>query len=331
MNVEAALIGPTGRTTLTSSVVTLGRAASNSLVVQDVKASSHHAEIRPEGQGYIIVDLGSTNGTFVNEQKIAPNTPQMLNANDSIRIGDTRFTYEAPLSTQAATVFDNALPPQNGNPSYLPTMAAPPPMYSSAPDQNQNANYLPTMAAPSPYTDYQSTPLPPPPGPAQDYPPYTAAPSYYSSYQQPAPAPSAPSTRERGRKNSRFRLYAIGAGIALLLIAGVIVAVAVSNASSPTKTLTDFCTDYKAGNFSAAYDLFSSNLQGQISRAQFVSSQTQASNQVGGVIGCTVSNVAESDPSATGIVTFTATNGQTFVNHDKLVDQNGTWKIDNVT
>lgn len=336
---EAALIGPNGRTTLNISVVTIGRAASNTLVVQDVKASSRHAEIRPEGQGYSIVDLGSTNGTFVNEQRLAPNTPQPLNANDSIRIGDTRFTYEAPLATQAATVFDNAMPPQNNNPGYLPTMAAPPymsqeqqaapPVYPPAYNPNQNANYLPTMAAPSPYTDYQDSQLPPPPGPAPVYPPYNSAPSYYPPYEQRPAKPAANSALAKFRNNPRFRLYAIGAGIALVLII-VIVAVAVRNTSSPTQTLTAYCNAYKAGDYSSAYDLFSTNLQGQISRAQFVNSQTQAANQVGGITGCTITNVVESDPSATGTIIFTDAIGQTFQNHDKLVDQNGTWKIDSV-
>lgn len=286
--------------------MTLGRAASNALVVQDVKASSRHAEIRPEGQGYSIVDLGSTNGTFVNEQRLAPNTPQTLNANDSIRIGDTHFSYEAPLATQAATVFDNAMPPQNNNPAYLRT-----------------------MATPSPYTDYQASQIPPPPGPAPAYPPYNSAPSYYPPYEQPPAKPTANSALAKFRSNPRFRLYTIDAGIALLLVI-IIVAVAVRNTSSPTQTLTAYCNDYKAGDYSSAYDLFTTNLQGQISRAQFVNSQTQAANQVGGITGCTVTNVVESDPSATGTIIFTVAIGQTFQNRDKLVNQNGTWKIDSV-
>ncbi len=144
---EAALIGPTGRIALSSSVLTIGRVAGNALVVQDAKASSRHAEIRPEGQGYSIVDLGSTNGTFVNEQRIAANTPQMLNASDSIRIGDTRFTFEALVATQSATVFDNPAPQQN-NPAYLPTVAAAPPPYMPPPPAQQAPPAVPPPAYP---------------------------------------------------------------------------------------------------------------------------------------------------------------------------------------
>ena len=87
----------------------VGRAPDNQLVVNDIKVSSHHAQIRPDGDGYVIVDLGSSNGTFVNEQRLVPNQSHILSSNDRIRIGDTTFVFEgnAP-STQSegeATVY----------------------------------------------------------------------------------------------------------------------------------------------------------------------------------------------------------------------------------
>lgn len=90
---DAALLGPSGRTVLGSNVCTIGRAPDNQLVISDPKASSHHAEIRPTGQGYTIIDLGSTNGTFVNDQLLVRNMPRPLNQGDTIRIGDVAFTY----------------------------------------------------------------------------------------------------------------------------------------------------------------------------------------------------------------------------------------------
>ena len=51
---------------LGDSVVTLGRDANNSCRLHDTEASRRHAELRPlPGGGYQIVDLGSSNGTFV--------------------------------------------------------------------------------------------------------------------------------------------------------------------------------------------------------------------------------------------------------------------------
>src|SRR3984885_11880669 len=92
---EANLIGPGGqRTDLTSNVLTIGRAPDNQMVLQDQQASSHHAEIRPDTQGYLLVDLNSRNGTFVNEQRLMAQTPRLLISGDVIRIGETRFTYE---------------------------------------------------------------------------------------------------------------------------------------------------------------------------------------------------------------------------------------------
>src|SRR5438128_3610376 len=97
---EAALNGPSGRTTLGPAVLTIGRVPSNSLVVNDAKASSRHAEISPTGTGYSITDVGSTNGTFVNEQKLDTNVSRVLNPGDKIRIGDTIITYEGASAFQ---------------------------------------------------------------------------------------------------------------------------------------------------------------------------------------------------------------------------------------
>jgi predicted component of type VI protein secretion system len=130
---EATLKGPYGQTVLepTPYPYTIGRAPDNQLVVNDPRVSSHHAQIRPEGQGYDIVDLGSSNGTFVNEQRLVPHVPRLLYAGDLIRIGDTWFTYEAGAMSQPpieATVYGGF--GQGSNPSYSPTVATPPPPYT---------------------------------------------------------------------------------------------------------------------------------------------------------------------------------------------------------
>ena len=151
ITVEAALVGAFGRTTLGTTTLSIGRRADNALVIQDVKASSRHAEIRPMGEGFCIIDLGSTNGTFVNEQQLAPNTPQQLNPNDTIRIGDTRFTFEA--QTYAPTVFESQpnYPVNPANPAYLPTVAAAPPSLPAFPPDplpEPSPNYNPAPAYP---------------------------------------------------------------------------------------------------------------------------------------------------------------------------------------
>ena len=92
---EAVLQGPFGRIVLGPSVMTIGRARDNQLVVNDATTSSHHAEIRPGVYGYSLTDLGSTNGTFVNERKLNQHMPHFLQSGDRIRIGGTTFMYEA--------------------------------------------------------------------------------------------------------------------------------------------------------------------------------------------------------------------------------------------
>ena len=91
---EAYLQGSFGQIVLGPGVVTIGRALDNRLVVNNPIASSHHAQIRPEGDGYRLNDLGSTNGTFVNEQPVNPHFPHLLRAGDRIRIADMTFLYE---------------------------------------------------------------------------------------------------------------------------------------------------------------------------------------------------------------------------------------------
>jgi FHA domain/von Willebrand factor type A domain len=71
--------------------LTLGKGAGHGITVPgDPSVSTNHCEIRHDGQGYVIRDLGSTNGTFVNGRKLAG--PQRINDGDLIRCGsDTQF------------------------------------------------------------------------------------------------------------------------------------------------------------------------------------------------------------------------------------------------
>jgi hypothetical protein len=73
-----------------SGGATLGR-GDVEIRLDDPFASSRHARISREGHVIVIEDLGSTNGTFLNEEPLMG--PQPLHSGDRIRIGDSEFSY----------------------------------------------------------------------------------------------------------------------------------------------------------------------------------------------------------------------------------------------
>lgn len=116
---EAVLMSSLGRAILRNSIVTIGRAPDNELVIHDPKVSAHHAHIRPYQQSYGIVDLGSTNGTFVNEVRLTKAVPYLLHSGDICRLGDFTFTYEEYPSTWRDNT-DTASPLPPSDPDFDP-------------------------------------------------------------------------------------------------------------------------------------------------------------------------------------------------------------------
>ena len=268
---EATLNGPTGRITLGPGPLTIGRMPGSQLLLTDPQSSGHHAEIRPEGQGYSIIDFGSTNGTFVNEQQLTPHASRLLVSGDQVRIGGTVFSYEAKIPELfAPTVYDGA-PGQSNTPVFEPTVAVPPPAYGS----NAQKDYLP----------------PPPPGYQQP----SANQGYpipQSAYAPPGALPNAfaGSAKKKGRRG----LWIIVSLIALLLII-IVASAAYANRSTPAKTLTTFCNDLKTGNYHDAYQQLSSSAQSQQSEANFTTSLQRSFASVGGLKDCTFSNESDAE------------------------------------
>jgi hypothetical protein len=73
-----------GRWTLSKPVTTIGRWEDNDVVVDDRWVSRYHAQIRHEGDQYVIEDRGSKNGTVVNGQRIAG--PRTLADGDEVQV-----------------------------------------------------------------------------------------------------------------------------------------------------------------------------------------------------------------------------------------------------
>ncbi len=73
-----------------SQGATLGR-GDVEIQLDDPFASSRHARITRQGRAVVIEDLGSTNGTYLNDEPLAG--PQLLHEGDRIRIADCEFCY----------------------------------------------------------------------------------------------------------------------------------------------------------------------------------------------------------------------------------------------
>jgi transcriptional regulator with GAF, ATPase, and Fis domain len=70
--------------------VSVGRHENNSVAIDDVAASKHHCVIRPSGEQFLLVDLRSRNGTFVNGEQV---DEHFLKDNDEIRVGGSAFVF----------------------------------------------------------------------------------------------------------------------------------------------------------------------------------------------------------------------------------------------
>ena len=88
-----SLVLPTGeRLSLGEAVVTFGRRPESTVQLADPNVSRNHAEIRPHGNGWVLVDLGSTNGTRVNGVRVGSHE---LTEGDEIAFGGTIVAFEA--------------------------------------------------------------------------------------------------------------------------------------------------------------------------------------------------------------------------------------------
>ena len=89
MGIEGALAGQ--RITIPPTGLTIGRETDNMLIIPDPSVSRHHARIAYENGALVVYDLNSTNGVYVNEQRVSRQT---LRAGDIVRFGGARFRVE---------------------------------------------------------------------------------------------------------------------------------------------------------------------------------------------------------------------------------------------
>src|SRR5690348_9727329 len=88
-----SLVFPNGdRYVLGNAVVSVGRLPECDITVNDSNVSRRHAEIHPQGEGFALVDLGSTNGSRVNGTRVRQ---RQLEEGDELAFGNTRMIFEA--------------------------------------------------------------------------------------------------------------------------------------------------------------------------------------------------------------------------------------------
>ncbi|MBN1835249.1 MAG: FHA domain-containing protein [Spirochaetales bacterium] len=81
-----------GRRIPIASRITIGRDPTNSITLDDMLASRFHAVVQKVRNDYFVEDLDSTNGTYVNGQRIPPNKYVRLAPSDTVLIGRSELS-----------------------------------------------------------------------------------------------------------------------------------------------------------------------------------------------------------------------------------------------
>ena len=216
-----------------SEGMTFGRLSGNTLQLEDHGCSSRHAVIRREGDAWLIEDLGSTNGTWVNGERLA--SPRALKEGDRIQVGAQILRIEGlrvittcarcgrTVPPEAAFCTGCGLPQRATAPGGTVVMAPPLP-----------AAKAPSPQAPPPVPPLASTSAPPrlPPSLPASHPPSVPAPLPPSvpppmPAQVPMPVPMAappppfPTSAPVRKKKSGCWLAGCLVVLVLMLLAGV--------------------------------------------------------------------------------------------------------------
>jgi predicted component of type VI protein secretion system len=124
---------------LEADEIIVGRDASNTISINDSEISRKHAKLNLHGAAYVIQDLGSTNGTFINGQRVTGT--QVLNPGDSVSFGENIILLYESAFDPNATLISSAKAPKTVTPvsrpaaapvrAATPAPAGPAPVYSN--------------------------------------------------------------------------------------------------------------------------------------------------------------------------------------------------------
>jgi pSer/pThr/pTyr-binding forkhead associated (FHA) protein len=106
--------------------LTLGRDSANDIIIDHPLASRRHARLEHDENGYLIRDLESTNGTFVNGDRIEG--AHMLRNQDKVWVADTEIIFNDPEATQKGPLPMEILQRVRANEVYLNGKSLDPPL-----------------------------------------------------------------------------------------------------------------------------------------------------------------------------------------------------------
>jgi len=128
--------------------ISIGRESSNEISINDAEVSRRHARLTFQGGKFVLEDLGSTNGTFVNGQRLSG--PRVLKSGEVVSLGEQIvFVYEALDSDPGATVVS----PRSGSvppPRPISTPPPQPPAYAGQVPESQPEAAVPRKLNPVP-------------------------------------------------------------------------------------------------------------------------------------------------------------------------------------
>src|SRR5215469_8020576 len=110
-----------GRSVDLGERTTIGRVEDNAFQIAEPSVSSRHCEILLRGSEVVVKDLNSTNGTFINGEKI---TEGVLKPGQTLRLGNVELKLDAPGAPGAPSA---PSAPASTTPGTAPAPAAPPP------------------------------------------------------------------------------------------------------------------------------------------------------------------------------------------------------------
>jgi predicted component of type VI protein secretion system len=127
--------------------IIIGRDNTSSMMINDAEVSRKHTRLIWQSLGYVVEDLGSTNGTFVNGQRLT--TPFVLRGGESVSLGENIvLVYESTVDPDATVLSTSASAVKQAVAAAQPTREAPRPEIPASPPKPEPSPAIPVPSKP---------------------------------------------------------------------------------------------------------------------------------------------------------------------------------------